>query len=310
MIRACFGLFLLLLPSFAFAQQETCSGYTNIELDEANARANDAFMKVDIGRAQRALIRAQNQLRCLDEPVLPDSFATFGRLRGLLAFFDEDESLATQWGVAAREASPDLEWSAMFDEDHPFRELIEETEKPQVSGVQGGFLKIPQKGAFLINGQLIWEPMTTIEIPHLVQIVDKKGNVISSMWQDGAAFSDTVLTDEAPSTFKAPRWYRGEVTEVPAELLAQRKPFPTAKVVTSASLLVASGALYALSASQVGKLNSAQADGSLGSIDDLAARRSTINLLAVGSGLTGLAAVGTSVTLLVDNSTVGVNFRF
>ena len=66
MIRICFGLFLFLLPSVAVAQQETCSGYTNVELDEANARANDAFLKADLGRAQRALIRAQNQLRCLD----------------------------------------------------------------------------------------------------------------------------------------------------------------------------------------------------------------------------------------------------
>ena len=310
MIRVLFAIVMIALPTVSFAQQETCSGYTNVELNEAIERSRDAFSKADLGRAQRAILRAQNQLRCLDEPVHPDSFAFFARLRGLLAFFDQDESLATQWGVAARQASPDLAWSDLFDEDHPFRELLEETEDPPLSGVQGGFLNIPSKGAFLINGQLTWQPMTVIEVPHLIQIVDRRGKIVLSIWQDGAAFSDTILTDEAPSSFKAPRWYLGNVPDVPTELLAQKRPFPTAKVATSGSLLILSGTLYALSASKARSLKDAQSSASLGSLDDLSKSRGTINLLAVGSGLTGLAAVGTSVTLLIDNPTVGVSFRF
>jgi len=310
MIRVVLALVLIALPSLSFAQQETCSGYTNVELSEAIARSQDALSKSDIGRAQRSILRAQNQLRCLDEPVRTEYFTSFARLRGLLAFFDQDESLATQWGIAARQASPDMEWSNLFDEGHPFRELLDETEDPPLSGVQGGFLNIPPKGAFLINGQMTWQPMTSIEVPHLIQVVDKRGKVLSSMWQDGSAFSDTVLTDEAPATFKTPRWYQGDVPEVPTELLAQKRPFPTGKVVTSGSLLLVSGTLYALSASQARSLKDAQSSASLGSMDDLAKSRGTVNLLAIGSGLTGLAAVGTSVTLLIDNPTVGVSFRF
>jgi hypothetical protein len=310
MIRVLLALVMIALPTISFAQQETCSGYTNVELNEAVARSTDAFSKADLGRAQRSILRAQNQLRCLDEPVHPDSFASFARLRGLLAFFDQDEILATQWGVAARQASPDLAWSDLFDEDHPFRDLLDETEAPPLSGVQGGFLNIPSKGAFLINGQMTWQPMTSIEVPHLIQIVDKRGSIVSSMWQDGAAFSDTVLTDEPPSSFTTPRWYQGDVPEVPTELLAQKRPFPTGKVVTSGSLLILSGTLYALSASRARSLKDAQSSASLGSMDELAQSRGTVNLLAVGSGLTGLAAVGASVTLLIDNPTVGVSFRF
>jgi len=312
MIRALTVLTIALLSSTpALAQEEACSGYTNIELSEALARAQEALDKMNIARATRSVAQAHAKLRCLDEPIEISLFANFARYKSLMAFFDQDEALSTQWATASLYADPDLAWPEGYQEGHPFRTFVEEDLEDVATGrVQGAFLNIPSKGAVLLGGRILWEPMAPSETPLLVQTVDRKGNVLSTAWQDGAAFTDSLLSPEPTTDLKAPRWYSGPVPEIPDSLIGQKKPLQVKKLITTGSMVLVSGTLYALAASSRATLDADMQSGVIQTNDELAAKRGAINMLVIGSGATGLVAVGGGVSLMVDSPTLGFGFRF
>lgn len=295
----------------AFAQEEACSGYTNIELSESLTRAQSALDKMNIDRATRSVAQAHAKLRCLDEPIDIALFASFARFKALLAFFDQDEALATQWATASLYAKPDLAWPESYPEGHPFRNFIEEDlEESAMNRVQGAFLNIPSKGAVLLGGRITWEPVAPAETELLVQAVDKKGNVLSTAWQNGAAFNDNLLSPEPAADLKAPRWYNGPVPEIPDSLIGQKKPLPVKKLVTTGSMALVSGTLYALASASRANLDADMASGAIETNDDLAAKRGAINMMVIGSGATGLVAVGGGISMMVDSPTIGLRLRF
>jgi len=312
MIRALTVLTIAAIASApAFAQQEACSGYTNIELSEALERARGPLEQMNLKRATRSISQTHAKLRCLDEPIEASLFATFARYKATLAFFDQDEALATQWATASLYADPDLAWPEAYPEGHPYRNFIEEDfEDSSENRVQGAFLNIPSKGAVLLSGRLIWEPIALAETELLVQAVDKKGNVLSTAWQNGAVFDDKLLSPEPATDLKAPKWYKGPVPEIPESLLGQKKPLPVKKLITTGSMALVSGTLYALASASRANLDTGMANGDIQTNDELAAKRGAINMMVIGSGATGLAAVGGGISMMVDSPTVGLRFRF
>jgi hypothetical protein len=183
-------------------------------------------------------------------------------------------------------------------------------EDSAINRVQGAFLNIPSKGAVLLGGRIIWEPIAPADTELLVQTVDKKGNILSTAWQNGAAFKDYLLSPEPTTDLKAPRWYNGPVPEIPESLLGQKKALPVKKLITTGSMVLVSGTLYALAASSRANLDAGMANGDIQTNDELAAKRGTINMLVIGSGATGLAAVGGGISMMVDSPSVGLRFRF
>ena len=312
MIRSLIALsFAFVSSTSALAQDEACSGFTNIELSESLARAKESLDKMNIERATRSVAQAHSKLRCLDEPIEPSLFASFSRFKALLAFFDQDEALATQWATASLYADPELPWPEGYQEGHPFRNFVEEDlEDSAVNRVQGAFLNIPSKGAVLLGGRLIWEPIALAETEMLVQVVDKKGKVLSTGWQNGAAFDDKLLSPEPTTDLKAPRWYSGPVPEIPESLIGQKKPLPVKKLVTTGSMVLVSGTLYALASASRANLDAGMVNGDIQTNDELAAKRGAINMMVLGSGATGLVAVGGGISMMVDSPTVGFGFRF
>ena len=92
--------------------------------------------------------------------------------------------------------------------------------------------------------------------------------------------------------------------EPPIDLMLEKEPFPVARVAATGALAAVAGALYGVAALTAGGVEKATNE------DELAAARSTTNLLVVGSGITGAAALGVGVTVLVDGPSTGVGFRF
>ncbi|MFT4624739.1 MAG: hypothetical protein ACI8PZ_003399 [Myxococcota bacterium] len=290
--------------TMASAQQESCEGYDNVQFSAAVNTAKAAMATADLATMSTTLAEAKDKLRCLEELVDRSVYADFARYMALTAFFDQDETVSIQWGLASRYADPKLAWGDTFAEDHPFRELLTTTEDSPLSVREGEALAIPRKGGVFASGVLIFEPKLHAEVPYLLQLVDKDGSVVSAEWQDGSAFDSEMLTSELPAGYKAPRFYKGPVPEPPADLVFQKEPFPVAKVITTGALAVVSGALYGVAAATSGGVANATTEA------ELASARSTTNLLVVGSGITGAAALGAGITILVDGKSAGIGMRF
>jgi hypothetical protein len=294
----------LLFSTTALAQQESCSGYTNALFSADVEAAKAAMATADLDTMSTKLYEAKGRLTCLDELVDRTMYADFARYMALTAFFDQDEIVAIQWGLASRYSDSALGWGDTFAEDHPFREMLTTAEDMPLSVREGEALNIPKKGGVFASGVLIFEPKLYAEIPYLVQVVDNEGEVVSAVWQDGSVFDSTLLTSELPRGYKAPRFYKGPVPEPPLDLMLEREPFPVVKVATTGALAAVAGALYGVAALTAGNVANATTE------QELTAARSTTNLLVVGSGLTGAAALGVGVTILVDGQSPGVGFRF
>ena len=294
----------LLWSTSALAQEEACDGYTNADFSVAVDAAKTAMASADLDGMSSTLYEAKERLRCLDELVDRTVYADFARYMALTAFFDQDENVALQWGLASRYADASLDWGDTFAEDHPFRELLDTADDSPLSVREGEALSIPKKGGVFASGVLLFEPKLHAEVPYLMQRVDKDGSVLAAVWQDGAAFDSSLLTSELPAGYKAPKFYKGPVPEPPIDLMLEKEPFPVAKVATTGALAAVAGALYGVAALTAGGVEKATNE------DELAAARSTTNLLVVSSGITGAAALGVGVTVLVDGPSAGVGFRF
>jgi hypothetical protein len=294
---------LLALAAPAFAQQEACSGYEQPDLDAHIATLNTAMAAVDIETINGTLQDMHDKLPCLSTLIDATDFASYARFKAISAFFEQDEAGAVKWGLAQRYSDPELPWPEMFGEEHPFRELIMSADDPTIASLDGMGLAIPPKGGLFLNGTLVLEPRARAEVPYLVQKIMKDESTEVAYWQDGAAFPDWILTDEPASRLVAPKFWEGPVPDVVAPE-QERKPLPVAQIAATSSLAVASGALYAVAAVTAGTLDQAE------STDQLRSKRSTTNAMVLASGLTGAAAIGVGITILVDGRTAGFGFRF
>ncbi len=304
MIRAVALVAAIGFAGVAHAEDEQCTGYDNVQLTADVASAVASMSTADLDGMNQTLEMISDKLPCLDELVDAEQFATFARYMALSAFFDQDEIVATQWGLSSREAVQKLAWGDTFAADHPFRELLTTVEDNPVSVKDGVALAIPKGGGIFANGVLLFEPKLRAETNYLLQVVEKDGSITSAVWQDGAAFSEDLLTADLPFGYKPPRWYDGMAPEVPLHLVEQKEPFPLIKVATMSGLAVVAGTLYGVATLTEGGMAKATTE------DELLSARSTTNLLVVTSGLAGAAAVGVGVAVLVDGKSVGLSVRF
>jgi hypothetical protein len=173
-------------------------------IDGMNA-VDDAVASFDMDEAMALLDALKGSLPCTPDRVHPNHLVRFSRQKALSAFFDQDELEMSYWGRLALIGNP--KWPETLAEEHPVREALTYVELVPAGAAEGATLVVPKGGAVMVDGVLALEPAVPLEQPHFVQLFDKKGTVIGSTWQDGAAYPEPwVVTDgKAPS---APTWYK------------------------------------------------------------------------------------------------------
>lgn len=198
----------LWLASAAQALEPMCAvPFTHDAWGTYMDQADAAFAQSDMSKAHVALDSARELLPCLTEPPKATFLARYGQQRATLAFFEQDETGAVRWGLLHRFVDPTLEWP--FPEDHPLRSLLAETDDPPMGHADGAWL-VEKGTTVFLNGTPVLTPDARAEVPQLVQLYDKKGVVIRSYWQDGAAFAaDLVGVGGVAIYAPDPEWYTG-----------------------------------------------------------------------------------------------------
>ena len=200
----------LLAPS-ALSQEWDCSDvFTHVEWEGVMAEVDSAFLEFDIARAGEAARGVRHEIRCLDEIAIPSYLGRYARQMSLIAFFEQDEDTAIRWGLLQLYAAEELPWPPDLTTAHPARNVLSFVEQPPLSGPENKGLSFPKKGAVFMNGEILVRPLARAEVPNLVQVADKKGQITLQYWQDGGAFRDEVLSDDFTSVPTTPKWFESE----------------------------------------------------------------------------------------------------
>ncbi len=196
----------VLFSSDAFAQDFCPAPYSHEKWRADMDKVDAAYVTIDLDTARRLIEGIWRDVGCLDMVAKRGHLARFARQKALLAFYDQDEDTAVRWGLLSRAAAPDFPWSSDMAEDHPFRSMVVAAEDPPIGGPEGQGLLVEKKSSYFMNGRPLLEPKAEAEIPNLVQQADKKGKIISTYWQDGAAFPVDVL-GPVGEALTVPKWF-------------------------------------------------------------------------------------------------------
>jgi len=193
------------LLAIAWGQEESCSGVLPVEeLHVALDATEEALGDLQVDRADRILDDIVGVMRCIGSPLAPDDLGRLAQQVALVAFYDADQAELRSWTWLERDtvggAWPDDLFSvpATF---HPMRAALSE---PPLVVADGGWLP-PKRGAVLVDGRPSASPEARSEVPHLLQMLDKKGRVVWSGWMVGADAPERWL-DEAGGPVDVPRW--------------------------------------------------------------------------------------------------------
>lgn len=305
-----------LLVLFASARAEAAcpAVYTNAAWEADMRVVDDALDAGNTEGAATAFRAVDERLVCLGEIASPDSLGWYARQKALLAFLDQDGDTAMRWAQLARAVAPDLPWPNQMPASHPFRKDLAAAPTPPMGGRDDASFVVERGGAVFVDGKFTPQPRALAEMNHLVQVFDKRGLLVSTTWQDGGVFPDTMLGPKG-ADLELPAWVgAGPVkppkNDKPPKADKPPKPKPeggpsVGALVAGGALAVAAGALYGVGAVVGGGLG----DATTG--DEMVKIRTTTNALVLGSGVLGAAAVGVGVVAFVTDDGVapGVGFR-
>jgi hypothetical protein len=197
----------LTVPEVARAQELPCNEpfATNDFVAKMDA-ADTALAEFDLEKFRALLADIQDLLPCTFDRIHPNFITRYARQMAMSYFLDQDEMTMAQWGTLAL-SNAELAWpSGLDDETHPFRDALSFMEEPWINGPEGAGVNPPKGGAVLLDGVFLDKALTSAETPHFVQLVDKRGLVLESFWQEGSGFAHRLLkADPAPPV--SPTWY-------------------------------------------------------------------------------------------------------
>jgi hypothetical protein len=308
MIRALFALVVSLFAMPAFAQ---CEGTWNnsrltTELDEMTQRVADS----DSDAIRRSMKSLYAGLPCMEELANRTQLARYARLQGFLAFLDQDEESALEWGLYARVIDDSAPWPLELPPTHPYLAMLAEADDPTTVKADG-FLVVPDKGGIFVNGAFVSEPEALAQQQNLVQVLDKNGYPKDTGWQDGAAFPSALISDIGEPT-SMPKYYDPATHEVkqgagPVVERIKRDPIdiPVMPIAISGGLAASSAVAYLLAGSAQASLATAT------TAEDLTRARSTANILVLVSGATAAGALGVGVGgIILSGNGAQYNVRF
>ena len=169
-------------------------------MDEVAAKVGE----FDLNGAAKLLVETQKAVPCLDTIAQQGHLGRFGRQMSMIYFFKQEEFAAISWANLQRTAAPGLKWdSDGLPLTPPYQDMLEWADEPVLGGDPKASLVHPKKGAVFMNGTVLDHPQAYAEVPSLLQVVDKKGVIVQSYWQDGARFPPQMVL--APGEKAIPR---------------------------------------------------------------------------------------------------------
>jgi len=195
----------LALAPPAWAQEEACGGVLREEeLHDALDAAEAALVELNVDRADRILDDVVGVLRCVAAPLSPDDLGRLARPLAVVAFYDADPEELRSWTWLERDTVGGAWPEAALPVPPAFHALRAELSEPPLVRAEGGWLP-PKKGAVLVDGRPSVWPEARSEVPHLLQMVDKKGRVVWSGWMLGADAPERWI-DPSGGAVEVPRW--------------------------------------------------------------------------------------------------------
>lgn len=205
---------LILLAGPSQAQTEVCAGPLTPEFwRDAMDDIDEAIGEFNGRRANEIIDATVHELRCLQRPVDPRDLGRLARQRSLMAFYEQDIAETEAWALLAAETLGGAPWPQAVPVPDPYHDFVAAMEPAELRVLDGKGLVVPRKGAVLLDGRLLEEPRATLGMTHLLQIADKKGKVLQTTWQHGAAFTDDLLGE--PVAVQVPRWYAAPAEPLP-----------------------------------------------------------------------------------------------
>jgi len=196
------------IPGTARAQDLPCNEPfgTNDFVAKMN-NADAALAEFELEKYRALLADIQDLLPCTFDRIHPNFITRYARQMAMSYFLDQDEMTMAQWGTLAS-ANAEMAWPpSLEDETHPFRDALAFIEEPWLNGPEGAGLNPPKGGAIYLDGVMLNKAMANAETPHFVQLLDKRGLVLESFWQDGSGFAHRLLKAD-PTPPESPGWYK------------------------------------------------------------------------------------------------------
>lgn len=203
MKSALLAIVLSLVSESAFAACTADFGVN--EMIKGMDATDTAIATFDLDQARAILDQVKGKLSCTQDLIHPNQITRFARQEALVAFLDQDEDTATQWGILAKQAG-EAPFPPGIPDGHPFRGLLDEIGEVSTGGPEGGFLRVPANGAIVLDGHLIKDAIAPSESQNFVQVLDGDGAVVRSFWQEGGVFPNDILRGDVVK-IDTPAWW-------------------------------------------------------------------------------------------------------
>ena len=195
----------LLWLTLAWAQEEPCGGVLPVEeLHVALDATEEALAELQVDRDDRILDDVIDVLRCIGTPLEPSDLGRLARHVSLVAFYDADQAELRSWTWLERDTVGGSWPSDVLPVPDTFHALRAELSEPPMVTAEGGWLA-PKKGAVWLDGRPSEGPTARSEVPHLLQMLDKKGRVTWSGWMVGSDAPEQWF-DPQGGPVEVPRW--------------------------------------------------------------------------------------------------------
>ena len=205
-------------PSFCAAPYSNAQWQADMDSVTTNIHA------FKLNAAAETLAGVRKQLQCLDTIADRAMLGRYGRQMSIIFFFQQEEDAAIRWANLQRFAAPGLSWTKEgLTATPPYRDMLSWVDEPPVGGSPDASLVYPKKGAIFLNGTLLTTPTARAEVPGLVQVSDKLGNITTAFWQDGARFRPDILGPPGGKPPAAPDWFQPQPFDAVAD--ADENPF-------------------------------------------------------------------------------------
>lgn len=280
---------LLLAP---MAQAQECDkSYSIDDLLTDLALTEAALRNADNVGAGEAAARLQAGLPCSDDLLPGVMVPRVYRALGAGIFVGGDPDSGLNWLRTAAELEPEFDYSAAdVPADHPARSGLK-LAKVEIMGTEPTPVANADDfgiGKHFLDGRAIETPSATLERNHVYQrLLDETYTfVIAGNEFPDQAFGAVKQAEPQEVPDDEPKTNQPQIPE--AQVVTQVK-WPAERVVLVAAggaSLVASGALYGLSAMSRGNFNDAN------SVPDIDKYQRSTNTFVVASGATGAAGVG------------------
>lgn len=210
----------LLTAAAALAYEEPCMGvFVRSELVEALDAVEAAVADGNGALAQRILDDVTEAMRCADFLVAPADLGRLARDVSVVAFYAQDYEEMIRWAHLGDATLGGAPWPERLVVPERYDVLLADLEAPELVRAEPGGVLPPKGGGVFLDGRWIDTAEAAVGSQHLVQVVDKKGVVQRTQWQDGPAFPDALV--RIPTSLEPPDWYVEPPAPPPLEIAVE-----------------------------------------------------------------------------------------